>query len=49
MDDLDALLREAGRLEGLAAQLGQRHPHALEYEHAGPDLGRTAEAQTCQT
>lgn len=43
-NDLDALMREAGDLKGLAAQLGQSDPNALEYEQSSPDAGRTAEA-----
>jgi hypothetical protein len=37
-------MREAGDLKGLAAQLGQSDPNALEYEQSSPDAGRTAEA-----
>jgi hypothetical protein len=42
-DDLDALLREHGGLEGLAAELGQTD--AQRYEQPRPDLDRTAPAQ----
>jgi hypothetical protein len=42
-DDLDALLRGAGGLEGLAAQLGQTD--AQRYEQPRPDPSGVAPAQ----
>jgi hypothetical protein len=44
-DDLDSLLREAGGLEGLAAQLGQHYPNEQQDEDECPNPGGVAPAQ----
>jgi len=39
-DDLDAILRDAGGLQGLAAQLGQGDPNAFEPAAANENVPR---------